>query len=162
MRMTLELKRDFFAGFGATAQASLVAYPWPGNVRELKNVAERAVYRMADPTEAIECVNFDPFANAYVEKPKSNMRPQFDAPVNVATDSGAPNEIPAQTKADEIQEIAKFSIGLEQEVQALELKRLQQALDATRFNQRKAAELLQLSYHQLRGYLRKYKIGTDS
>ena len=111
-RMTLELKRDFFAGFSPAAQAALIAYPWPGNVRELKNVVERAVYRMGAS--------------------------QTDSPETLST--------------------VEFAIGLEQEVQALELKRLQQALEASRFNQRKAAELLQLSYHQLRGYLRKYKL----
>ena len=31
-------------------------------------------------------------------------------------------------------------------------------MQQARFNQRKAAELLCLSYHQLRGYLRKYKL----
>jgi psp operon transcriptional activator len=32
------------------------------------------------------------------------------------------------------------------------------ALDEARFNQKKAAELLGLTYHQFRGLLRKYKL----
>ncbi len=158
-RMTLELKREFFAGFSPTAQAALLAYPWPGNVRELKNVAERAVYRMGDPNEAIECVNFDPFASAYAAKSTvASVAAKFETTANTAFDSNLPCAETAQPQGTEFPPVAPFAIGLEQQVQALELKRLQQALDATRFNQRKAAELLQLSYHQLRGYLRKYKL----
>ena len=162
-RMTLELKREFFAGFSPAAQAALVAYPWPGNVRELKNVAERAVYRMSEPSEAIECVNFDPFASAYAAKSNSpGTSPPIAAHTSTVLDSNVPCDQAEQSSVAEIPTAALFAIGLEQEVQALELKRLQQALDATRFNQRKAAELLKLSYHQLRGYLRKYKLGADS
>ena len=38
---------------------------------------------------------------------------------------------------------------------------LRAALDKARFNQTMAAELLGLSYHQLRGKLRKYGISTQ-
>ena len=167
-RMTLELKRDFFAGFSVAAQAALVAYPWPGNVRELKNVTERAVYRMSEPTEAIECVNFDPFASAYAANSSAvkavlsvntlSVNTEVEQHANALLDSNAPCDADAPTEIIESPPTAAFAMGLEQEVQALELKRLQQALEASRFNQRKAAELLKLSYHQLRGYLRKYKL----
>lgn len=158
-RMTLELKRDFFAGFSPEAQAALIGYAWPGNVRELKNVVERAVYRMGDPNEAIECVNFDPFASAYsaMSNP-STVAPSFEVPANPALDSNLPCDSTSQADSPETPSTVEFGMSLEQEVHALELKRLQQALEASRFNQRKAAELLQLSYHQLRGYLRKYKL----
>ena len=173
-RMTLELKRDFFAGFSVAAQAALVAYPWPGNVRELKNVTERAVYRMSEPTEAIECVNFDPFASAALAarststsayaanssavKAVLSVNTEVEQHANALLDSNAPCDAAAPSEIIESPPTAAFAMGLEQEVQALELKRLQQALEASRFNQRKTAELLKLSYHQLRGYLRKYKL----
>jgi len=159
-RMTLELKRDFFAGFSPAAQAALIAYPWPGNVRELKNVAERAVYRMGDPNDAIECVNFDPFASAYATNsvPTAGV-PQIEERAHNELDSNVACNSATQPNTSESSSVEVFAMGLEQQVQALELKRLQQALEASRFNQRKAAELLQLSYHQLRGYLRKYKLG---
>ena len=165
-RMTLELKRDFFAGFSASAKAALLAYPWPGNVRELKNVTERAVYRMQDANEAIESVNFDPFASAYTVKTPNlcllQSVPAQPASLDNQDDATAPIDLPVQVEAVADPEMPAFTLGLEQEIQALELKRLQQALSAARFNQRKAAELLKLSYHQLRGYLRKYKLGADS
>jgi psp operon transcriptional activator len=47
-------------------------------------------------------------------------------------------------------------------VQNLEIELLQEALARARNNQRRAAVLLGLSYHQLRGMLRKYKEHLDS
>ena len=43
--------------------------------------------------------------------------------------------------------VAQFETGL-----------LRRALEEGRFNQKRAAELLGLSYHQLRGLLRKYRL----
>jgi psp operon transcriptional activator len=43
-------------------------------------------------------------------------------------------------------------------IQAYEIDVLKQAMKRSQFNQRKAAEFLQMSYHQLRGYLRKYDL----
>jgi psp operon transcriptional activator len=43
--------------------------------------------------------------------------------------------------------VAQFETGL-----------LRRALEEARFNQKRAAELLGLSYHQLRGLLRKYRL----
>jgi psp operon transcriptional activator len=167
-RMTRELKRDFFAGFSHAAQASLTAYAWPGNVRELKNVAERAVYRNPEPNEAIDVLSFDPFASVYSIALAATTESVVAAPLGSVpgTATREPTVIEWQGTQDEKVQLSVpqkniDSIGLEQEVQDLELKRLTEALNATRFNQRKAAELLKLSYHQLRGYLRKYKIGAD-
>ena len=49
-------------------------------------------------------------------------------------------------------------IDFKQEVQDFEITLLKQALERSQFNQKKAAELLSVSYHQLRGYLRKYDL----
>ena len=43
-------------------------------------------------------------------------------------------------------------------VERFEVGLLNQAMEEARYNQRKAAELLELSYHQLRGLLRKYDL----
>ena len=48
--------------------------------------------------------------------------------------------------------------ALKAEVQAFEIALIEQAMAEARYNQRKAAELLQVTYHQLRGYLKKYDI----
>jgi psp operon transcriptional activator len=43
-------------------------------------------------------------------------------------------------------------------VQEVEIELLNAGLDKARFNQRVAADLLGLSYHQLRGKIRKYRL----
>ncbi|MCK4708653.1 MAG: phage shock protein operon transcriptional activator, partial [Gammaproteobacteria bacterium] len=43
-------------------------------------------------------------------------------------------------------------------IQQHEMELLSRALDKYRFNQRKTAEALGLSYHQMRAYLRKYPL----
>ena len=45
-------------------------------------------------------------------------------------------------------------------IQQHEIELLQSALEQCRFNQKKTAEFLGMTYHQLRGYLRKYEL-TD-
>ena len=138
-RMARELKRDYFAGFSPSAQRALTAYPWPGNVRELKNVVERAVYRQVEPGEALSVLVFDPFASPYLSAlAPSTLQSDF-APVVHSMK-------------------AQHALSLEAEVAELEQRRVREALEASGFNQRKAAKLLQLSYHQLRGYLRKYQL----
>jgi psp operon transcriptional activator len=46
-------------------------------------------------------------------------------------------------------------------IQQTEIDLLKAALEQCRFNQKKTAEFLGMTYHQLRGYLRKYEL-TDS
>ena len=46
-------------------------------------------------------------------------------------------------------------------VHALELGMLRNALNETKFNQRKAADKLGLTYHQFRGLYRKYQDDLD-
>ena len=45
-----------------------------------------------------------------------------------------------------------------QQVQDYEIRLLREALALAQFNQRRAAKLLDLTYDQLRGYLRKYEL----
>lgn len=54
-------------------------------------------------------------------------------------------------------------LALEETVQAYEVAMLRRALAVNRYHQRRAADWLGLSYHQLRGYLRKYRLtGTSA
>ena len=43
-------------------------------------------------------------------------------------------------------------------IQEKEIELLKAALEQNRFNQKKTAEYLGMTYHQLRGYLRKYEL----
>lgn len=130
--MTNELDREYFPGFSAEAAQALEAYPWPGNVRELKNVVERCVYRNDEDKEISE-VLFDPFDSPY--RPLDSQDP-----LQVKQNPGA------------------LPLDLKKTVQDFEIDLLNRSLREAKHNQRKAAELLKLTYHQLRGYLKKYEL----
>jgi psp operon transcriptional activator len=135
--MANELGRDLFPGFTARARKALLAYDWPGNVRELKNVVERGVYRSAPDAEIDEIV-FDP----------------FDSPFRPATPSRSPT--PGATEVP--REPLDWPIDFRERVQGFEIGLIERALTRARHNQRRAADLLGLTYDQLRGYLKKYNL----
>jgi psp operon transcriptional activator len=135
VKMAGELGLELFQGFSEMARDRLKDYRWPGNVRELKNVVERAVYTSMSAEEPIDEINFDPF--------DSPWRPAA-APDDEQNDMGwASPEIPYDFK---------------EYVQNMEIELLKSALERCRFNQKKTAESLGMTYHQLRGYLRKYEL----
>ena len=136
VKMSGELDRELFAGFSRDARRALRDYSWPGNVRELKNVVERAVYSNSDPDAEVEEIVFDPF--------ESPWRPGGEA---------------AGSAADAYDPAAPYEF--KQHIQDEEIRLLKAALARCRFNQRRTAEFLGMTYHQLRGYLRKYEL-TDS
>lgn len=144
-RMSQELRRDLFPGFSQRAQQQLMEHAWPGNVRELRNVVERAVYRMDDVEAEIDDIPFDPFDSPW--RPRAPRAPAEAPP--------APAPVPAMPA---VAHTPRLPFDFRAEIERIEIDWLQAALQQARFNQRKAAELLQLSYHQLRGYLRKYKL----
>jgi psp operon transcriptional activator len=148
LRMTQELQREYFAGFSADAKQQLENYQWPGNVRELKNVIERAVYRQLDVSAAIDGFNFDPFASPFKAK-----QPISDA----VLESPAHAQEVNQSKPEEFKAIAEAT-DFTAAIADLERKLLHDALQSKGMNQRKAAKHLKLSYHQLRGLLRKYPL----
>jgi len=137
VKMAGELGLDLFQGFDETARTELMNYPWPGNVRELKNVVERAVYSSVDHNGPISTIVFDPF--------KSPWRPGMVT----GTDS-----------TPSAQELPTAAYDLKEYIQQCEIDLIKSALEQCRFNQKKTAEFLGMTYHQLRGYLRKYEL-TD-
>lgn len=138
VNMAKELGREYFAGFTSEVEHALQSYQWPGNIRELKNVIERCVYR-TEPEDQVEEVVFDPFDSPF--RPLNQQAEKPDTPV-----SASPGNWPVDLKA--------FT-------QENEIRLITDALQEARHNQRKAAELLGLTYHQLRGYLKKYQlVGT--
>lgn len=149
-RMASELGHSQMPEFSHEAIASLIRHPWPGNIRELRNVVERAVLRNAG--SRISAFDFDPFRAPFpvhLEKASSSHRTAPESPIP------APHPTPTQgsTPLDATQE----PIDLQRAVDALELRLIHKALEASRFQQRQAATILGLSYHQFRGLYRKYK-----
>ena len=141
VKMSGELGLELFAGFSTEARDTLMEYHWPGNVRELKNVVERAVYSALGSSEPITSINFDPFDSPW--RPNSNLVTQEN------------NEI-----SNSVGEIPSIAYDFKSHIQQVEITLLQNALEQSRFNQKNTAEFLGMTYHQLRGYLRKYDL-TD-
>lgn len=152
--MARQLKHELFAGFSPRATQQLMDHPWPGNIRELKNVVERSVYRNTDTDEAITNIVVDPFASPYrpttrvktKERQASNGKEVASSETNIAP-------LP-DTATDKV----NFPIDFKEHCEAQEVSLLKQALEAGQFNQKKTADLLSLSYHQLRGILKKYNL----
>lgn len=128
-KLCKDLDLGEFAGFSNRAMKTLCDYHWPGNVRELKNVVERAVFQNLSERK-IDSIVLNPFDSPY--------RPQTENP----------------TAKQEI----RFPLSLKTHIEHEEVRLVKAALAAAQYNQKKAAELLSLTYDQLRGYIRKYKI----
>jgi psp operon transcriptional activator len=156
-------------GFTEKAKRTLLDYDWPGNVRELKNVVERAVYKN-NPHLPVHDINVNPFDSEFrptkrtkaiqVQMPAANI--QADQPVVLGTAS--PEQPPAadtiETNPISSQSPTAFTfpMDLKQASQDHEIALITAALENAQFNQKKTAEKLSLTYHQLRGYLKKYNL----
>lgn len=138
VRMCRELGYSYFAGFTQDARDELMAHDWPGNIRELKNAVERSVFRHGEEDEPVEHIIVDPFHAPWLDN---------NAATAATTESPAGCEQPLS-----------FPLDFRQWQQDQEINIIRNALEQAKFNQRKAAELLGLSYHQLRGLLRKYQL----
>ncbi len=145
VNITSELGREFFPGFTHEVEQQMLSYDWPGNVRELKNTVERSIYRNADHAEPIAALFFDPFDSPYAPEP----------PENAVKGPAAPAAQPASEPAPE------WPIDFRKSVTDFEVSLISAALDKAQFKQTNAAELLGLSYHQLRGLLKKYGLPKD-
>ncbi|MDM8524057.1 phage shock protein operon transcriptional activator [Desulfococcaceae bacterium HSG8] len=134
-RMAFELGREEIPCFSQEAAVALESYSWKGNVRELKNVVERAVYR--SDSSLIEEIEFDPFRYPYKKHcpPKQDIRKRGNATPLFDNFMEKP---------------------LKEAVMELEILFLKKAIDESRYNQKKAARILGLTYNQFRGLYRKY------
>jgi psp operon transcriptional activator len=155
LRMTKELNREIFAGFTERAMAMLMHHDWPGNVRELRNVIERAVYRTPNG-EAVDEITLDPFQSPWrPTSPIASSAGQIAAAIQapLAARSAEPEaEAPPAAGYDFIEFIANT-----------EKRLLTEALAKNAHHQKKTADFLGMSYHQLRNQLRKHGlIGPES
>jgi len=110
---------------------SLVSYSWPGNVRELGNVIERVLALC--PNSEIQRGDLPRNIQEHVP------------PTSVAASTTLPDE----------------GIDLEAMVAELEQNLIRQALQASRYSQKKAAQLLGLTARSLRYRLQKYGMDSD-
>ncbi len=133
-RMASELGWEDWPGFTPSTLAALDGHSWPGNVRELRNAVERAVYRWDDWSRPIAEIVFDPFESPW--RPEQAAEPEGPAASPTADHSSVTD--------------------LRAAVEAYEKAIVEQHLARHRFNQRRTAAALGLTYDQLRHCLRKH------
>ncbi|RTE87137.1 MULTISPECIES: phage shock protein operon transcriptional activator [Gammaproteobacteria] len=161
IQMARELKLECFAGFTTKAKQTLQEYEWPGNIRELKNVVERSVYKLNNDQLPVHEIVIDPFLSPW--RPKQSIKfaaepvaaPQ---PTNGASHEGNIQNIPVENAPASPSFDFKQGVDFKALSQDFEVELLEKALAEFQFNQKKTAEALSLTYHQLRGYLKKYQL----
>ncbi|TRX57249.1 phage shock protein operon transcriptional activator [Thalassomonas sp. M1454] len=160
INMARELEFELFSGFTEKVKKSLLAYHWPGNIRELKNVVERSVYRHNNAHLAVSELVIDPFESPF--RPNKRVK---TADRQVQSDNS--NELSTPEKEVAVQTSLaapsiEYPVSLKTLSQDHEVKIIKDALAFCQFNQKKTAEALKLTYHQLRGYLKKYNLLESS
>lgn len=118
----------------ADALAQLMAYEFPGNVRELENVLERAI-TLSD--------------GASIGAADLQLRPTALTGVAPAAAVAAPAPVLGNAPAP---------AGLDTQIEQMEKRAIRDALEKARYNKTRAAELLGLSFRQLRYKLKKFNI----
>jgi len=139
-RMSFELGRNEIPIFSEAVVRQLEQNSWKGNIRELKNVVERAVHR--SDNGVVDKVVFDPFVSPY-EAHGSIVKEQTGT-------EGAARPVIEESEI----------VSIKMAVEKLERTMIRQALTTCRYNQRKAASRLGLTYDQFRGKIRKYGLNV--
>lgn len=153
-RMAYEIGKQEIPILSQEVIMQLEHHSWPGNVRELKNVIERAVYRSVE--DRIEEIELDPFKYPF----GIFQNEPFGSTLPVVHESANLRPIHPSSSITTIPELAKKQFGkkgFKDIVQEIEVTLMEEALKKAANNQRKAAELLELTYHQWRGLYRKYE-----
>jgi len=172
INMARELEFELFSGFTEKARRSMLDYHWPGNIRELKNVVERSVYRCNNPHLPVHELVIDPFESPYrpsqrikthdrVNELASNNQITNDTSEEISSSTEKENvtanvtssQVPVASVNDKL-----FPQSLKSLSQRYEIDLIQSALAHCQYNQKKTADALELTYHQLRGYLKKYNL----
>ncbi|MFY8349045.1 phage shock protein operon transcriptional activator [Pseudoalteromonas sp. SSM20] len=155
INMARDLEWELFSGFTRKAQETLLEYHWPGNIRELKNAVERSVYRAANPHVPVHDIILDPFVSPFRPKQKVKTNDRISTPLVES------NETPTEAVSENIV-TAKSEFSFPCDLKTLsnqyEIDLINDALKYCQYNQRKTADSLGLTYHQLRGYLKKYNL----
>lgn len=172
INMARELEFELFSGFTEKAKRAMLEYPWPGNIRELKNVIERSVYRCNNPHLPVHELIIDPFESPF--RPTQSIKTSDRVLVQSTITTPSPDSSIQQSDTSESnliddKNIKKTSVPLTvsstsfpQSLKSLsqnyEVELIKSALAHCQYNQKKTAQALELTYHQLRGYLKKYNL----
>jgi len=136
-RFSKQFKKPF-RGIGESAEQVLVDYPWPGNIRELKNLMERTV--LLEKAEVLEANHL-----------KLGARPRSteDTTLGQRVDDALQGVMPTT------------GIAFESLVEQLERALIVRASCATKWNQSRTAEILNLKRDKLRYRMKLYDIHAE-
>ena len=139
----------------------LKSHPWPGNVRELKNVLQRALVFYEPTALTADIIELDPEPVEIAADTATAPRRPIVVPAAVYTShEGTADQRPA-TPPSAIDDKGQFTLPTEGvKLEELEKSLLLQALERSRHNQTKAAQLLGISRHTLRYRLEKHGLVT--
>jgi psp operon transcriptional activator len=163
INMARELEFELFSGFTEKAKKAMLTYHWPGNIRELKNVVERSVYRCNNPHLPVHDLVVDPFESPY--RPSTRIKTKDRVVINQENQqSPSPTEQINSSEAMSTfnKQDVVFPLSLKSLSQNYEVDLIKSALKNCQYNQKKTADALELTYHQLRGYLKKYNLLESS
>ena len=133
--------RQFKKGFREISQAAerlLLDYPWPGNIRELRNLFERTT--LLESGQVLE---------AHHLKLASRSRPASESTIGERVDEYLSGALPTD------------GIPFEVLIEELERALILRASYATKWNQSRTAELLQLKRDKLRYRMKLYGIQSE-
>jgi DNA-binding NtrC family response regulator len=136
-RFARQFRKDF-QRIAPAAERMLLDYPWPGNIRELKNLFERTVL-----------LENGPVLEGHHLKLTSRARPASDATLGQRIDEVLTNALPSD------------GIPFEGLTEELERALILRASYATKWNQSRTAELLQLKRDKLRYRMKLYELNPD-
>ncbi len=161
-KMAADLGADRFPGFTAEMAELLLTQTWLGNVRELKSVVERNTAKawLLDETLStpLSDLQLDPFEGPHRLR-SSRPLPNTSSlpPQNLRrAGSSAPETPPVQPELET--ENAPETNSLEARVMAFERRLIDEAMTRHKNHQGRAADYLELTYHQFRGLLRKHDL----
>jgi DNA-binding NtrC family response regulator len=136
-RFSKQFKKPF-RGVAESAEQVLTDYPWPGNIRELKNLMERTV--LLEKAEVLEANHL---------KLSSRPRTSGDTTLGQRVDEALQAVIPST------------GMPFEALVEQLERALILRASYATKWNQSRTAELLNLKRDKLRYRMKLYDIHPE-
>lgn len=151
------------AQLSPAALAALRAYAFPGNVRELENILERALAFANGGTIEVEDLALKQFAGLAPAElaplpvaPPEPARPLVDAAAPAQQSVAAPHPVAVPQPAAPAQ--ADLPASLPDYLDQVERDVICRALAKTRFNRTQAAELLGISFRQLRYRMQRLNI----